>query len=117
MAEDYSALRSTISKHAKELRQLAPDTMSHFYQLSQAASADGALNAKTKEFIALAVGIAQHCDGCIAFHIKNLKNLGATRAEIAEVLAMNVYMGGGPALMYAAKALEALEQLETGTAS
>lgn len=112
MTENYSALRGMITKHAKELKNLAPEAMSHFYQLSQAASAEGALSAKTKEFIALAVGVAQHCDGCIAFHIKNLGALGATREEIAEVLAMNVYMGGGPSLMYAAKALEALAQLE-----
>tara|TARA_R110002072_G_scaffold208290_2_gene365759 strand:- start:801 stop:977 length:177 start_codon:yes stop_codon:yes gene_type:complete len=54
--------------------------------------------------------VTQRCDGCIGFHSKALKDLGATKEEIAEVMAMCVYMGGGPALMYAADALRAFDQ-------
>ena len=54
--------------------------------------------------------MTQRCDGCIGFHAKALKDLGASRDEIAEVMAMCVYMGGGPALMYAADALRAFDQ-------
>ena len=70
----------------------------------------GVLDKKTKEFLALAIGVTQRCDGCIGFHVKALKDLGASRAEVSEVLAMCVYMGGGPALMYAADALRAYDQ-------
>ncbi|CAM5771742.1 hypothetical protein BMIN10S_03681 [Bosea minatitlanensis] len=75
-----------------------------------AAGAEAALDRKSKEFIALAIGITQRCDGCIGFHAKALAELGASRQEIAEVAAMSVYMGGGPALMYAADALRAFDQ-------
>ena len=68
------------------------------------------MDKKTKELIALAIGVTQRCDGCIGFHAKALKDLGATKEEIAEVMAMCVYMGGGPALMYAADALRAFDQ-------
>ena len=88
-----------------------PDVMNAFHALSQAATKDGALDKKTKELIALALGVAAHCDGCIGFHTKALIKLGATREEISEVLSMAVYMGGGPSLMYAAEALDALDEL------
>ena len=110
MTKDYQQITRDISAYTAELRKLAPDAMQGFYALSKAAGAPGALDEKTKEFIALAVGITQHCDGCIGFHAKALKKLGATRQEIGEVAAMSVYMGGGPALMYAADALRAWDQ-------
>ena len=59
--------------------------------------------------IALAIGITQHCSGCIGFHVKALKRLGASRAELEEMLTVCVYMGGGPALMVAAETLAAWE--------
>jgi AhpD family alkylhydroperoxidase len=68
------------------------------------------LDAKTKEYIALALGVAAHCDACIGFHVKALIRLGVARAELEEALGMAVYMGGGPSFMYAADALAAFEQ-------
>ena len=110
MAKDYKALIKDISEYTKELRDVIPDTMNGFYSMSKAATADGLLDKKIKEFIALAIGVTQRCDGCIGFHIKALKKMGATREEIAEVLGMCVYMGGGPTLMYAADTLRAYDQ-------
>ncbi|HBR68676.1 MAG TPA: carboxymuconolactone decarboxylase [Rhodospirillaceae bacterium] len=110
MTKDYKALTKDISEYTGELRKVVPDAMNGFYALSKAATADGALDKKTKELIALAIGVTQRCDGCIGFHAKALKDLGATRNEVAEVMAMSVYMGGGPALMYAADALRAFDQ-------
>ncbi|SCB41018.1 carboxymuconolactone decarboxylase family protein [Rhizobium multihospitium] len=110
MTKDYKEITRDISAYTSELRKLSPDAMQGFYALAKGASADGALDKKTKELIALAIGITQRCDGCIGFHAKALKELGATRQEIAEVMAMSVYMGGGPALMYAADALRAYDQ-------
>lgn len=110
MAKDYKAITRDIAAYTAEMRKLAPEAMQGFLALSKAAGADGALDGKTKELIALAIGITQRCDGCIGFHARALKELGATRQEVAEVAAMSVYMGGGPALMYAADALRAWDQ-------
>jgi AhpD family alkylhydroperoxidase len=110
MSKDYKGITADITHYAVELRKAVPDAMNGFYALSKAAAADGVIDKKTKEFVALAIGVTQHCDGCIGFHVKALKGLGATRQEIAEVMAMCVYMGGGPALMYAADALRAYDQ-------
>ncbi len=110
MAKDYKALIGDIMQYTAELKKDAPEAMNGFYAMARAASADGALDKKTKEFIALAIGVTQRCDGCIGFHTKALKDLGATREELAEVMAMCVYMGGGPALMYAADTMRAFDQ-------
>jgi AhpD family alkylhydroperoxidase len=77
---------------------------------------EGALSTKHKELMALAIGVTQRCSGCIGFHVKALIKLGATRAELEEMLAVCVYMGGGPALMYAAEAVKAWDDLQAGQA-
>lgn len=110
MVKDYKDIIGGISQYAGELRKAAPEGMAGFHAMAKAAGADGALDRKSKELVALAIGVSQRCDGCIGFHAKALHELGATRAEVAEVLMMCVYMGGGPSLMYAADALRAYDQ-------
>jgi AhpD family alkylhydroperoxidase len=112
MEKNYSELTKRISGDIRKLRKDIPDTMQAFSALAQAATRDGALDRKTKELIALALGVAARCDGCIGFHTEALVKLGATRQEVEETLGMAVYMGGGPSLMYAADAIAAYEQFE-----
>jgi AhpD family alkylhydroperoxidase len=87
--------------------------MKGFSDLAAAATKNGVLDKKTKELIALALGVAARCDGCLGFHTQALVRLGATRQEVVETLGMATYMGGGPSLMYAADALSAFEQAQT----
>jgi AhpD family alkylhydroperoxidase len=110
MTKDYKALTKDIAEYAGKLKKAAPEAMNGFYAMSKGATSDGALDEKTKELIALAIGVATRCDGCIGFHTKALRRLGATEEEIAETMAMCVYMGGGPSLMYAADAMRAFDQ-------
>jgi AhpD family alkylhydroperoxidase len=112
MEKNYAELTARISGDLRKLRKDIPDTMQAFSALAQSATRDGALDRKTKELIALALGVAARCDGCIGFHAETLVKLGATRAEVEETLGMAVYMGGGPSLMYAADAISAYEQFE-----
>ncbi len=110
MGKDYKAITDSITKNIVELKKDIPKVMDGFYAMARSATADGVLDKKTKEFVALAIGVAARCDGCIGFHCKALVGLGATLEEVEEVLGMAVYMGGGPSLMYAADALEAFKQ-------
>jgi AhpD family alkylhydroperoxidase len=112
MEKNYSELTKRISGDIRKLRKDIPDTMQAFSALAQAATRDGALDRKTKELIALALGVAARCDGCIGFHTEALVKLRASRQEVEETLGMAVYMGGGPSLMYAADAIAAYEQFE-----
>jgi AhpD family alkylhydroperoxidase len=113
MSKDFKAITGDISQYTAELRKLIPDVMAGFSAMAKAASAPAKLDEKTKELVALALGVAVHCDGCLGFHAKTLARLGATREEVADVLGMAVYMGGGPSLMYAADALRAFDQFSS----
>jgi AhpD family alkylhydroperoxidase len=106
----YRALTESVSKQLTTLRADLPDVMKGFGDLARAATRDGALDKKTKELIALALGVAAHCDACIGFHVQTLVKLGATKAELEEALGMAIYMGGGPSVMYSANALAAFEE-------
>ncbi len=110
MEKNYPDITRNISANLKVLRKDIADTMGGFSALAQAATRDGALDKKTKELIALALGVAARCDGCIGFHTDALVKLNATREEVEETLGMAIYMGGGPSLMYAADAMTAYEQ-------
>lgn len=110
MQKDYKNIISDISAYSAELRKLIPETMNGFGLMAKSATQAQVLDEKTKELIALALGVAARCDGCLGYHAKSLVRLKATRQEVAEVLAMAIYMGGGPSLMYAADALRAFDQ-------
>jgi len=112
MYEDWPDTTKVLSSHLRNLRYGAPDVMKAFSQIAQAALAPKALDAKTKELIALGIGVAAHCDDCIAFHVKAALDRGATQEEISETLGMAIYMGAGPAAMYASHAFEALRQFD-----
>jgi AhpD family alkylhydroperoxidase len=106
--EHYDHLRNLMGKLGNEI----PGTVGGFRQLHKGSVAEGALNIKTKELIALAIAICVRCDGCIAFHVHDALKAGAERAEISETIGVAILMGGGPSVMYGCEAYEALEQFE-----
>ncbi|MGD0184852.1 MAG: carboxymuconolactone decarboxylase family protein [Roseiarcus sp.] len=111
---------SKTKELAADLRNLrgggADEVMKAFTAIAQAALAPKALDAKTKELIALAISIAVRCDDCIAFHTKAAVERGATRDEVLETLGMAIYMGAGPSAMYASHALGAFTQFAAAKA-
>lgn len=92
---------------ARDLRHAIPDVMKEFSDLHGAAMKSGALDTKTKELIALAIGITSQCDGCIAAHARGAAKHGATEAEVAEAIGVTVLMAGGPATVYGPRAFAA----------
>jgi AhpD family alkylhydroperoxidase len=114
---DWPATTKELSAELRNLRGGASEVMKAFSAIAQAALAPKALDAKTKELIALAIGIAVHCDDCIAFHVKAAVEHGATREEVLETLGMAIYMGAGPSAMYASHALGAFTQFEAAKAA
>lgn len=107
---EYTELTKQVSGKMRELRQSQPDLMTAFSQLAAAGTKQGALDKKTRELVALGIAIACRCDDCIGFHVQALVKLGTTKAELEEVLATAVYMGGGPSMMYATHALKAFDE-------
>lgn len=111
MKTNWPELMKELGVSLKDLRGGAPEVMKGFSAMAQAALAPKALDTKTKELIALAIGVAIRCDDCIAFHVKAAIEQGATREELMETLGMAVYMGAGPSVMYASHAVEAWGQI------
>lgn len=116
MNKDWVDMARQLSGAIKEVRIGAPDVMKNFSAMAAAATADGALDPKTKELIALAIAVAIRCDGCVAFHAQAAVRHGATREAVMEAMGMAIYMGAGPSLMYAAQAVEAYDQFAAAAA-
>ena len=108
---DWSSFLEETDGRMAKLRDAMPDVARAFGRLAGAATAAGTLDTKTKELIALAIGITARCDGCVAYHARAAKRLGATREEVVETIGMGVYMGGGPSMIYGAEALSAFDEL------
>jgi AhpD family alkylhydroperoxidase len=111
MQDNWNEFLKSLSPQLRELRSGAPDVMRGFSAIAQSALKPNALDTKTKELIALAISVATRCDDCIGFHAKAAAEQGASRAEIMETLGTAIYLGAGPAVMYAAHAIGAFDQL------
>lgn len=111
-AEDvsYPNKLQNAKKNTQSLASAQPAEMKAFTELHKAAMADGTLDKKTKELMALAISITARCDDCIAHHIYDALEAGANSEEIADAIGVAVLMGGGPSMLYAAHAIKALEQ-------
>jgi AhpD family alkylhydroperoxidase len=110
MSKDFVQIANDVATGAGLLRQGAPDAMTGFASLAKAATAPGALDTKTKELMAAAIGIAVRCEGCVAFHTKMAHRHGATREELLETVSLAIYLGGGPSSVYGADAVRAYDQ-------
>jgi len=110
--EQYPELYKAVVARFGRLSEEIPAQFAGFRQLHVSSVKDGALSTKHKELIALAIGLACRCDGCIAFHVHDALVAGATRQEILETLGVVMLMGGGPSAVYAGEALAALDQFE-----
>jgi len=109
---DWEDFITQTDQRMTAVRKGIPEVAKGFGALAKAATAPGALDAKTKELIALAIGITARCDGCLAYHARAAARLGASRDEILEVIGVSVYMGGGPSMIYGAEALDAYDGLK-----
>jgi AhpD family alkylhydroperoxidase len=107
-----------LSSLHRELRRAIPDVYKGFGELHHAAFTPGVLETRTKELIALAIGVVEGCDGCIASHAQAAARAGATRQEAAEAIGVTFLMKGGPATIYGPRAYDAFcefaDALEAG---
>ncbi len=102
----YRHLEERLVQFGREM----PGPMTGFARLHKKAVEDGALSAKIKELMALAISIAVHCDGCVVYHVHDAVAAGATRQELLETLGVGLMMAGGPGSMYVAQAMDAIDQ-------
>ncbi len=112
MSKSFKVITTDINQALTPFRKEAEGAMGGFSAMAKAAMSSGVLTELMKELIATAISVSTRCDGCIGFHVKALVRLGVSRDQLNEVLAVAVYMGGGPSLMYAAEALRAYDEFQ-----
>ena len=95
---------------AEKRSELAPEIEAAFRQFSQTVFRDGALPAKTKQLIAVAVAHVTQCPYCIRGHTKAALRQGATPEELMEAIWVAAEMRAGGAYAHSALALEAMER-------
>ena len=78
-------------------------------ELEQTAFADGELDKRTKELMALSISIVTKCEPCMEWHLDQALQAGATDQEVYETIDVAIEMGGGQAAAYARFVLNALE--------
>ena len=110
MKTNYIEMHKSLEERLAQLGSKIPGPMSGFARLHKKSVEEGALSSKVKEMMALAISIVVGCEGCIAYHVHDAVAAGATRQELLETIGVGILMGGGPGSIYAAHALDAVEQ-------
>ncbi len=95
---------------AEQRKQLAPATHDAFQDFSRQVFADGALDKKTKQIIAVAVAHVTQCPYCIQGHTKAALRKGATEQELMEAIWVAAEMRAGGAYAHSAIALDTASQ-------
>ncbi|TPE51550.1 carboxymuconolactone decarboxylase family protein [Maribrevibacterium harenarium] len=110
MPKSYQEIQADQNALAKAYRQAAPGILDGFMAMHKAAMREGAVSVKHKELMAVAIGIAARCDGCIAAHVRAAVRHGANREELIETIDVAIMMGGGPSVIYGTQALAAVDE-------
>lgn len=101
MKQDWNVYLGKVTAQLRVMRAEHPEVMKNFGGLAQAVTKTQALDGKTQEKITLGISVAVRCDDYIGFHVKAALQHRTIRAEIMETVGMAIYMGAGPAVMYA----------------
>ncbi len=85
----------------KKLDENATDAMKAFWAFDKAAFAEGALSARDKQLIAVAVALTTQCPYCIELHNKAAREAGASDAQLAEAALVAAAIRAGGAVTHA----------------
>ncbi len=82
-----------------------------FLEMERVAFADGALERRQKELIALGISVVLDCESCMQWHIEQAVRAGATQGQVLEALEVGIEMGGGPATVAVRFALTVMDHV------
>jgi AhpD family alkylhydroperoxidase len=114
---DWNAYRKQLASTIGEIAKAAPDLVKGYRTLVASRATSGALEAKTRELVALAVAVTVRCDGCIATHVELARKHGATADEITDALGIAIMVNAGAALVYSARTIDAFHAGAPDTAA
>ena len=99
---------------AEQRQRLAPEPAKTFRAFSQSVFASGALPARTKQLIAVAVAHVTQCPYCIRSHTRTALQQGATDEQIMEAIWVAAEMRAGGAYAHSALALDVIAHAQDG---
>jgi AhpD family alkylhydroperoxidase len=114
---DWNEYRKQLAATITEIARTAPDLTRGYRMLVTSRAKSGALDAKTRELMALAVAVTLRCDGCITTHVDLARKQGATSDEITDALGVAVMVNAGAALVYSARTIDAFHAGEADPAA
>ena len=114
---DWNEYRKQLAETITEIARTAPDLARGYRMLVSSRTKSGALDAKTRELMALAVAVTLRCDGCITTHVDLARKQGATSDEITDALGVAVMVNAGAALVYSARTIDAFHAGEADPAA
>lgn len=114
MITNYVDFHDQLEEKNISLGNGIPGPLSGLSRLHRKAMENGTIDGKTKELMALAISVTIRCEGCIAYHLHDAIQAGATRSEMLEAIGVAIMMGGAPASVYATMAVDAIDQYLNG---
>src|ERR1700737_4753893 len=114
---DWNGYRQQLAAAIADIAKHAPDLVRGYRMLATSRAKSGALDAKTRELVALAVAVTVRCDGCITTHVEQARKQGATADEVTDALGIAVMVNAGAALVYSARTLDAFHDAPATAAS
>lgn len=113
MSEQDQIYKPITKDIAEQRKNLAPKQTEAFKAFSRSVFAEGALAAKTKQLIAVAVAHVTQCPYCIRGHTEAAIGQGATDKEIMEAVWVAAEMRAGGAYAHSALALETIARIQS----
>jgi AhpD family alkylhydroperoxidase len=99
-----------VTTQFKRMRELVPEAYRAFLDFDKLAFKEGALPAKTKELMAVAIAQITQCPWCIQAHTRKAARAGASDAEIAETIFVAMAMAAGAAWSHGGLVLQCLQE-------
>ncbi len=113
MATDVKAWFEEFQVGVGKVKEVTPDAINGFGGMFARIMKDGVISVKTKELIAVSIGVAMKCEPCIRLHVQKCLGAGCTKEKIMEAAGVAVMMGGGPAYTHLPMVLETIEALQS----
>lgn len=107
---DHAMYPESTRELHKQRQELAPEILAAFRAFGEKVFADGALPAKTKELIAVAVAHVTQCPYCIRGHTELALRKGATPHEVMEAIWVASEMRAGAAYAHSNLALDTMNR-------
>jgi AhpD family alkylhydroperoxidase len=117
MSTNAEAYYAQSRENVMKVKGSAPAVANCFGSFYQSMMKPGELSVREKELVAMGIGLAMRCEGCIYAHVRGAMKSGATRAQIVEAAGVAVMMQGGPTYTYLPKLIDALDAVESEAAA